>query len=59
MSEKVELSENEIDLLAWNVANEVLNGFAITDFAIAVGASPEAFKQLVLRLRSVRSEYAP
>lgn len=48
----VELSRNEVDLLAWNVSNEVVNGFAVQDFNATVGASPEAFRSLANRLRS-------
>ncbi len=48
----IELSRDEVDLLAWNVSNEVVNGFAVKDFNATVGASPEAFSSLANRLRS-------
>ena len=52
MIDDVELSQDDIDLLAWNVANEVVNGFRVPDFNATIGTSAEAFKQFANRLRS-------
>jgi hypothetical protein len=52
--QQIELSPDELDLLAWNVANEVINGFRVEDFQERVGTSVESFKQISNRLRSAR-----
>ena len=41
---ELELSRDEVDLPAWNVANEVIDGFAVEKFSAAVAPSPDAFK---------------
>lgn len=46
---ELELSRDEVDLPAWNVANEVIDGFAVEKFSAAVAPSPDAFKQLAGR----------
>jgi len=43
-----------VDLLAWNVANEIVNGFRIEQFTTTIGISVEQFKELANRLRSVQ-----
>lgn len=50
---RVKLDADAVDLLAWNVANEVVNGFRIDPFAATIGTSVEEFRELVNRLRSV------
>jgi len=52
----VELNRDELDLLAWNVANEVVNGFTLEHFTATIGAPVEAFKELAARLRSVDNQ---
>ncbi len=46
------LRRDELDLLAWNIANEVVNGFKVENFESRIGVSFEAFKEIAFRLRS-------
>lgn len=58
MSANVELNRDEIDLLAWNVANEVVNGFPVEHFTTTIGAPLEVFRETAIRLRTVDAENA-
>jgi len=58
MTAKLELNRDEVDLLAWNIANEVVNAFAVEDFTTTIGTPLEVFKQIASRLRSVDCENA-
>lgn len=49
---QLDLEPNEWDLLAWNIANEVINGFKVGDFQQRVGVSEDGFKNIAKRLRS-------
>jgi hypothetical protein len=49
----LEVGYDELDLLAWNVVNEVVNGFVVKDFEGRIGSSLENFKHLALKLRAV------
>ena len=39
----VEIDESALDLLAWNVSNEVINGFKVSDFEKTIGVSEHEF----------------
>jgi hypothetical protein len=49
---QLELEPNELDLLAWSVANEVVNGFNVGDFQQQIGISEEEFKNVAKQLRA-------
>jgi len=50
---KFELQPDELDLLAWNIANEVINGFQVENFDEQIGTSLEDFRCVAARLRSM------
>jgi hypothetical protein len=50
---RLEIQPDELDLLAWNVANEVINGFKVEGFSLRVGVSVEDFKRIANHLRSI------
>lgn len=52
---RFELQHEELDLLAWNVANEVINGFRVANFEEQIGASLEEFRSVAVRQRSIPS----
>ena len=52
---RFELQHEELDLLAWNVANEVINGFKVANFEEQIGTSLEKFRSVAVRLRSIPS----
>jgi len=47
-----ELTSEAHDLLAWNISNEVVNGFRVEPFSERIGVSVDDFKSIALRLRS-------
>jgi hypothetical protein len=49
----LELEHDEFDLLVWNIANEVINGFKVGDFDRRIGTSFEDFKDIAIKLRAV------
>jgi len=49
---QLELEPNELDLLAWSVANEVVNGFNVGDFQQQIGISENEFVKVAKRLRA-------
>ena len=51
-STQVQLGPDELDLLASNISNEVVNGFKVHDFQSRIGVSEEEFKAISKRLRS-------
>jgi hypothetical protein len=55
---RFELQYDELDLLAWNTANEVINGFRVENFHEQIGTSLEDFRRVAVRLRSTPSTEA-
>jgi hypothetical protein len=53
VEKQFELRHDGLDLLAWNIANEVINGFRVENFEGRTGLSREEFNGVALRLRSV------
>ncbi|SEG45057.1 hypothetical protein SAMN05421819_2998 [Bryocella elongata] len=53
---RLEIDEGTMDLLVWNVANEVLNGFEVIDFESTIGISKDDFKSIVVSLRGLSKE---
>lgn len=54
----MQLNRDEVDLLAWKVANEVINGFRVEHFTTTIGAPLEVFKEIAVGLRSVQGDNA-
>lgn len=55
----LELRADEIDLLIWNVPNEVINGFRVDDFQNRISMSEEQFKDLSNRIRVFSEKKQP
>lgn len=49
----LDLEPDEWNLLAWEIANEVINGFAVDDFQQRIGISEDEFKSIAKRLRLI------
>jgi len=49
----IEIDESTRDLLAWNVANEVINGFKVIDFEKTIGVPEQEFRLIALALRDL------
>jgi len=54
--EKYPLSPVERELLAWEVMNEIINGFHVDNFDVAIGSSRDQTVALGLRLRAIPRE---
>jgi hypothetical protein len=52
-SNYLEIDESALDLLAWNVSNEVINGFNVPDFEKTIGASKQEFQVICVALRGL------
>jgi len=50
---ELELEHDDLDLLVWNIPNEVMNGLNIDNFQERIGDSQEEFKRVSNRLRSL------
>jgi hypothetical protein len=51
-----ELEPSDLQLLAWQIPNEVVNGFKVEDFNQRVGIPKEEFKTRAIRLRGMPEE---
>jgi hypothetical protein len=49
----LELGADEIDLLIWNISNEVINGLRVDDFENRISVNEPEFKDLSNRLRAL------
>jgi hypothetical protein len=52
-SDYVEIDESALDLLAWSVSNEVINGFKILEFEKTIGATEQEFRLIAVALRGL------
>ncbi len=50
-SDQVELDEVEQELLVWQVSNELMNGFHLSDFEAKIGLTEEAYADRINVLR--------
>ncbi len=48
---EMQLGPDELNLLVWNVSNEVINGFKVNGFGERIGASEKEFQDVAKRLR--------
>jgi len=51
--DSLELEQDELDLLVWSIANEVINGFKVVDFERGIGSSLDDFKHMANKLRAL------
>lgn len=51
----VEIDDSALELLAWNVSNELISGFAVNNFEAMIGVSKHDFTLVAVALRGLPS----